>query len=62
MRRKIATAALAALAMIGVSTMGSVANAQQDPGPGAYDSAMKGKKVVLVPMAMGFDLAQGWAY
>ncbi len=22
---------------------------------------MKGKRVVLVPMAMGFDLAQGWA-
>ena len=22
---------------------------------------LKGKRVVLVPMAMGFDLAQGWA-
>lgn len=33
----------------------------QDPGPGAYQSALNGKKVVLIPMAMGFDLAQGWA-
>ena len=24
--------------------------------------AMKGKRVLMVPMAMGFDLAQGWAY
>ena len=37
------------------------AMAQEDPGPAAYESALKGKRVVLVPMAMGFDLAQGWA-
>ena len=24
-------------------------------------AAMKGKRVALVPLAMGFDLAQGWA-
>ncbi|GGE03837.1 sugar ABC transporter substrate-binding protein [Aureimonas endophytica] len=33
-----------------------------DPGPAAYKSALDGKRVVLVPMAMGFDLAQGWAH
>ncbi|CAN5396533.1 sugar ABC transporter substrate-binding protein [soil metagenome] len=35
--------------------------ADEDPGPGAYKGAMAGKRVALVPMAMGFDLAQGWA-
>ncbi len=39
----------------------SPAMAEGDPGPAAYEQAMKGKRVVLVPMAMGFDLAQGWA-
>src|SRR5215470_13679819 len=62
MRNKITAAALAVLAMAAVSSVATVASAQQDPGPAAYDSAMNGKKVVLVPMAMGFDLAQGWAY
>ena len=33
----------------------------EDPGPAAYAQALKGKRVMLVPMAMGFDLAQGWA-
>ena len=32
----------------------------QDPGPAAYDTALTGKRVIMVPMAMGFDLAQGW--
>src|ERR1700749_2529439 len=32
-----------------------------DPGTNAYEQALKGKRVVLIPMAMGFDLAQGWA-
>jgi len=35
--------------------------AAQDPGPTAYAEALKDKRVLLVPMAMGFDLAQGWA-
>ena len=35
--------------------------AQEDPGPAAYTAALSGKRVVMVPMAMGFDLAQGWA-
>jgi ribose transport system substrate-binding protein len=32
-----------------------------DPGTAYYEQALKGKHVVMVPMAMGFDLAQGWA-
>jgi ribose transport system substrate-binding protein len=41
---------------------GTTAMAQEDPGPAAYASALKDKRVILVPMAMGFDLAQGWAH
>jgi len=37
------------------------AMADDDPGPAAYSQALSGKRVALVPMAMGFDLAQGWA-
>ena len=32
----------------------------EDPGPAAYSAALTGKRVIMVPMAMGFDLAQGW--
>ena len=32
-----------------------------DPAPEAYSKALSGKRVLMVPMAMGFDLAQGWA-
>jgi ribose transport system substrate-binding protein len=31
-----------------------------DPGPLIYKKALSGKRVLMVPMAMGFDLAQGW--
>ena len=50
--------ALAAIAMLGLA---SPSFALDDPGPAAYQATMKGKRVVLVPMAMGFDLAQGWS-
>ncbi len=45
--------------LIGVSmlTLAVPAFADDDPGPAAYAKAMTGKRVVLVPMAMGFDLA-----
>ncbi len=36
--------------------------AQVDPGPELARNALEGKRVVLMPMAMGFDLAQGWNY
>lgn len=32
-----------------------------DPGPAAYAQALNGKRVILIPLAMGFDLAQGWS-
>jgi ribose transport system substrate-binding protein len=45
-------------------TLGGIsAVAQEDQqGPAAYDKALRGKRVVMIPMAMGFDLAQGWAH
>jgi len=55
------------LAAIGMAALGTVSlhaaqaqEAQDDAGPAAYAAALKDKRVVLVPMAMGFDLAQGW--
>lgn len=52
---------LAALAGSCVLTLASGVTAQDsNPGPEAYRSALEGKRVVLVPMTMGFDLAQGW--
>ncbi len=55
MRTFLAAAAMAA------ATFATLPAHAQDPGPAAYADALKGKRVVLVPMAMGFDLAQGWA-
>lgn len=60
MMTKCLTLALAALLTSTLITAPS-ARAAEDPGPAAYSSALKGKRVLLVPMAMGFDLAQGWA-
>ncbi|HVI88876.1 MAG TPA: hypothetical protein VM659_11255, partial [Dongiaceae bacterium] len=54
---------LAVVAGLATLALGSTAAmAQEDPGPAAYAQALKGKRVVLIPLAMGFDLAQGWAY
>ncbi|HZF34796.1 MAG TPA: sugar ABC transporter substrate-binding protein [Candidatus Angelobacter sp.] len=53
--------AAVALTMLGALAVNTAAKAQDDPGPTAYQQALKGKRVVMVPMAMGFDLAQGWA-
>lgn len=54
-----AMASLAGLALAAAEP--AKAQSGDDPGPAAYTEALKGKRVVLVPMAMGFDLAQGWA-
>ena len=43
------------------ASLAALPAAAQDPGPAAYAEALDGKRVLLVPMAMGFDLAQGWA-
>jgi ribose transport system substrate-binding protein len=52
-------ASAAALLLFG----GVTVVAQEDQrGPAAYEQALKGKRAVMIPMAMGFDLAQGWAH
>ncbi|HVT50381.1 MAG TPA: sugar ABC transporter substrate-binding protein [Dongiaceae bacterium] len=57
--------AAAAFTVIGAVALNATAKADdvgtQDPGAVPYEQALKGKRVVLIPMAMGFDLAQGWA-
>src|ERR1700746_2770739 len=56
---KKATAAAITLAAL---AYGGSAMAQSDPGTAYYNKSVQGKKVIMVPMAMGFDLAQGCAY
>jgi ribose transport system substrate-binding protein len=58
--------AIASVAMLGAMAVTTLAWADSaptgdDPGPAYYQNALKGKRVVLIPLAMGFDLAQGWA-
>jgi ribose transport system substrate-binding protein len=53
--------AAVALMLLGTLAVNTSAKAQDDPGPAYYQKALEGKRVVLVPLAMGFDLAQGWA-
>lgn len=48
-------------ATIALAVSAAPVKAADDPSPAIYAEAMKGKRVMLVPMAMGFDLAQGWA-
>ncbi len=45
---------------LAAATIAAQPAAAQDPGPVAYSQALSGKRIVMVPMAMGFDLAQGW--
>lgn len=52
---------LTAAALSSALLAGAAPAVAQDAGPAAYAKALKGKRVVLVPMTMGFDLAQGWA-
>ena len=54
---------MAATAALTISSAALVApvSAAGDPAPQIYAKAMEGKRIMLVPMAMGFDLAQGWA-
>ncbi len=50
-------------AAAGVLILGAVpALGREDPGPATYKQALDGKTVILIPMAMGEDLAQGWAH
>jgi ribose transport system substrate-binding protein len=57
---KTILAAAAALTISAQVTASQAEDLAQDPGPAAYAQALKGKRVMLVPLAMGFDLAQGW--
>lgn len=59
---KTVMAAAAALTMAAFTTATQAEELAQDPGPAAYAKAMNGKRVMLVPLAMGFDLAQGWSH
>lgn len=61
MKLRTLLASLATSAVLAFTLPLTPALADEDPGPAAYEAVMKGKRVALVPMAMGFDLAQGWA-
>jgi len=56
----MAAAAVFSLSAFAVTSF--AADIAEDPGPAAYAKALNGKRVMLVPLAMGFDLAQGWAH
>jgi ABC-type sugar transport system substrate-binding protein len=56
--RKILLAALSALALLAGSAW---AQGIDDPTRKPYYDAFKGKRVAYVPVAMGFDLTEGWA-
>jgi len=55
------TGKLLMAAAISAATFAALPAAAQDPAPAEYEAALNGKRIVMVPMAMGFDLAQGWA-
>jgi ribose transport system substrate-binding protein len=57
--RLIKMTLLAAAAVLGVST--ALAQGIDDPTREPYYSSFKGKRVAYVPVAMGFDLTEGWA-
>lgn len=59
---KTLMAAAAVLSLSAFAVTSFAADTAEDPGPAAYAKAMAGKRVMLVPLAMGFDLAQGWAH
>ncbi|KAF1068976.1 MAG: D-allose-binding periplasmic protein [Pseudomonas citronellolis] len=52
---------LAATAIASSLLGAPLSHAAETTGPAAYEAALKGKRVLLVPMTMGFDLAQGWS-
>jgi ribose transport system substrate-binding protein len=63
LRKLLAATALTVLTGFAIHTNSVKADdaGATDPGTNAYEQALKGKRVVLIPMAMGFDLAQGWS-
>jgi len=59
-KRGLLSALSAGVMAASLSLTAMAQDAAVNPGPAAYEAALKGKRVVLVPMTMGFDLAQGW--
>jgi ribose transport system substrate-binding protein len=59
--KELCLSAIAATSLSLAMSVSAIAQSGDDPGPAAYAQATNGKRVVLIPMAMGFDLAQGWA-
>jgi ribose transport system substrate-binding protein len=59
--RHIATAAMLLFGVASNAFAGDAAF-NEDPGRPHYDKSLTGKKVIMVPMATGFDLAQGWIH
>jgi ribose transport system substrate-binding protein len=57
--KTIVKCALGAAAILG-ATAAALAQETGDPGPAYVQQSLAGKKVVLIPLALGFDLAQGW--
>ncbi|MEI9402581.1 sugar ABC transporter substrate-binding protein [Mesorhizobium argentiipisi] len=59
LRRVLTAAAL----LLGVTTHAIAEGSfNEDPGRPHYDKSLSGKKIIMVPMATGFDLAQGWIH
>jgi ribose transport system substrate-binding protein len=56
-RKKIITAFCTSFLLCSSAAM---ADGLVDPGRAPYVEALKDKKVVFLPLAMGFDLAEGW--
>jgi ribose transport system substrate-binding protein len=53
--------AILAAALLSGTTLAALPSSAMDPAPEMYAQTLAGKRVLMVPMAMGFDLAQGWA-
>ncbi|MGT2466958.1 hypothetical protein ACVOMV_21530 [Mesorhizobium atlanticum] len=54
---RLLRALIAAATALAVTAFAAPSFAADDPGPAAYAKALNGKRVMLVPLAMGFDLA-----
>lgn len=50
-----------ATAMMAMTASFAAADGIDDPARGSYYEALEGKTVAYVPVAMGFDLTEGWA-
>lgn len=62
LRKMLAGITAVALAGLMASTPVLAANeGLENPRSTAFDKALKGKKVIFIPLAMGFDLTEGWA-